>query len=534
MATILGLHGGYTIGQHEPSASLIIDGTTVAIYEEERFNRVKSSYGLLPKYSLLKLFDDFNLSLTDLDAIFVPGITYRNTAERWTLFLYHLFGQRVSVSPCHHQEAHAAAAFYGSCFDDAAAVTLDASGDGVSGSIYRCSRSSGLTLVKHIPNDESLGMIYTAITYHLGFEDGDEYKVMGLAPYASTELPLINFFDPDSANNILRKQPALLSPFDYPSNAAATEALTKCTKRSVKSPLSIDHKNCAKQLQDALVRRVSEIMEEAVTEVGVNNIVYAGGVALNCAANNLIFSSQKIKAHYVSPVASDRGLAYGCACIGSSTLGDQIKPLGVPYLGSQYDEQAVIDELNNNKIEYSLQNDICSYAAGALADGQIIGWFQGRSEAGARALGNRSILASATLPDMKEKVNASIKYREEFRPFAPVAASEFANEYWKLDPLIDYSTMTYAVKAKQKAIDTLPSTVHVDNTSRLQTVSNNQNPLLHKLLLTYAEFTSVPVLLNTSFNLKGQPIVESPRDALMTFYGCGIDLLIIGNIVITK
>ena len=135
---------------------------------------------------------------------------------------------------------------------------------------------------------------------------------------------------------------------------------------------------------------------------------------------------------------------------------------------------------------------------------------------------------------MKEKVNASIKYREEFRPFAPVAASEFANEYWKLDPLIDYSTMTYAVKAKQKAIDTLPSTVHVDNTSRLQTVSHTQNPLLHKLLLTYAELTSVPVLLNTSFNLKGQPIVESPRDALMTFYGCGIDLLIIGNIVIAK
>ena len=207
MAVVLGLHGGFTIGQHEPGACLMVDGVVKGIYEEERFNRVKSSFGLLPKYSLISLLNDFHLDITDIDLVVVPGITYEDTADRWSIYLKHLFSHSPEIHVCHHQEAHAAAAFAGSNFSSAAAVTLDAYGDGLSGAIYKCSQPGVLKLVKEYDASISVGTTYTALTYHLGFEEGDEYKVMGLASYGKSDAKDIDCYSPEVSSQVLRKHP---------------------------------------------------------------------------------------------------------------------------------------------------------------------------------------------------------------------------------------------------------------------------------------------------------------------------------------
>ena len=535
MPSVIGLHGGFTLGQHEPAACLIIDGELQAIYEEERFNRIKSSYGLLPKYSLQALAKDYQLKKNDIDLIVVDGITYKNTNERWELFVKRVLGFCPNILDCHHQEAHAAAAFYGSGYEEATAITLDAYGDNASGSIYSCSRSKGLSLEKLYDINESLGTIYTALTYHLGFEDGDEYKVMGLAPYSKEVIKEeIDFFDKKNFKKVLRDNPKVLSPFDYPANSNGIEHLVGITQRTSLDKIGLKHQNLAAKVQADFTNTLLRRFNEAIEKTQCMDIVYSGGVALNCSTNGLIKDSLGLNKLYISPVSSDRGLAYGCACLGSASFKEPTSTLGVPYYGKAYLEEEICSELENNNIKFSKPENLIEKVSEILKDGSIIGWFQGRSEAGARALGNRSILASAASKIMKDKLNAKIKYREEFRPFAPIAIKNDAKDLWQLDPEIDYSCMTYTVKAKQLACKIAPASVHSDHTSRLQVIEEFQNPLLYKLLSKYKSYSGYGVLLNTSFNLKGQPIVESPRDAIMTFYGCGLDFLIIGPYLISK
>ena len=536
MPTVLGLHGGFTVGQHEPAACLIIDGKVQAIYEEERFNRIKSSYGLLPKYSLLALAKDFNLkSQKDIDLVVVDGITYKDTSDRWSFFLKRILGFCPTIFVCHHQEAHAAAAFYGSGFDEATAITLDAYGDNASGSIYKCSRSKGLELEKFYDTNESLGIIYTAMTYHLGYEDGDEYKIMGLAPYSREEIyPEIDFFERDNLNRVLRNDPKVLSPFDYPANSDGISELIGISQRTSEDDIEVKHKDLAAKIQSDFTKSLIKKFDEALQKTQCKDFVYSGGVALNCTTNGVIKKKLGLNKLYISPVSSDRGLAYGCACIGSSKLHESPTNLGVPYFGKSYSEDEILTELKNNNIKFIKPSNLIKRVSKLLKSENIVGWFQGRSEAGARALGNRSILASAGTKSMKDKLNAKIKYREEFRPFAPLAIKKDALLMWDLDPDTDYSCMTYTVRAKQLASDFAPASVHSDFTSRLQVLEEYQNPLLYELLSEYKLLSGYGVLLNTSFNLKGQPIVESPRDAIMTFFGCGLDFLILGPYLISK
>ena len=226
-------------------------------------------------------------------------------------------------------------------------------------------------------------------------------------------------------------------------------------------------------------------------------------------------------------------MAYGCACIGASQFNESPTNLGVPYYGRSYSEEEILTELKNNNIKFIKPKNLIKRVSKLLKSENIVGWFQGRSEAGARALGNRSILASASTQSMKDKLNAKIKYREEFRPFAPLAMKKDALLMWDLDADTDYSCMTYTVRANQLAVFA-PASVHSDYTSRLQVIEEYQNPILYELLSEYKLLSGYGVLLNTSFNLKGQPIVESPRDAIMTFFGCGLDVLILGPFLISK
>lgn len=516
---ILGLHGGVTIGQHEPSCALIVDGEVKGIFEEERYLRIKSSYGYLPYYSVKAA-----LALVDnIDLVVTTGITYDHFKERIAHFLKHSFGIEPKIELVHHQKAHLASAFYSSPFESSLCLSLDASGDGLSGMVAEASREGGFKILEEIPTESSLGYFYSCITSFLGFDDGDEYKVMGLAPYGNPNIdlsPMLKISDGGWSFDwsYIRSNPPLRSPFEakYSEKLAS---LLNTAPRIPSEPLTQFHKDLAASAQTFLEEALLSLLKKYP---GYKNLCYAGGVAMNCVAN--FRAADLFENVYIPPCSSDRGLALGCAYLGSR----RSKPLQSAYFGGEYSSEQIKKEIVDNGLSYK-EIDPVSVGARLLSENKIVGWFQGRSESGARALGNRSIIASAIDQKMKEKVNARIKYREEFRPFAPSALLEKAKDYFKA---WESPYMCFVFPVLKPEI--LGAVTHVDNTARLQTVSKEQNKIYHELITQYEKLTGHPVILNTSFNLKGQPIVETPRDAIMTFYGCGLDALILGQFLVEK
>lgn len=534
MATVLGLHGGVTINQHEASACLIRDGKILGLFEEERYLRQKSAYGRLPLLALRDLLAYTGVTIHDIDLVVTPGVTYTDGfAERISHWLRHHFGHSPRIEPVHHQLAHCATAFYGSGFADTTVVSLDSTGDGVAGFVCSGTTDGGLDIIRRVRPDQSLGAFYTLFTHLLGFEDGDEYKVMGLAPYGRRGVidlsPVLGLeprgwkIDPF----FWQDDPRPRSPFEPIYDREVVAHLLKLKPRH--GPIEQLHKDLAWAVQDRFEAAYLNFLEEAKRVTGSSSLAISGGCALNCSANRKVIYQGEFKDVYISPVCSDRGLSLGCAYLGSITLGDKPDPLKVPYLGRAYSNDEILSELVHNGVAYATTLDPAGRAAKLLNEGKIIGWFQGRSEAGARALGNRSILAPP-LPQYKQKVNASIKFREEFRPFAPAAVKSHRscgniedNFYTKGK---EYPTMSATVDSRTPDW----ATTHIDGTARLQTVAPEDNQLFYHVI----NQSNYPFLLNTSFNLRGQPIVESPRDAIATFFSCGLDALIIGDCVVEK
>ena len=536
---VLGLHGGVTLGQHEPAAALAVDGRIVALCEEERYLRIKSCYGQLPERAIHACLEQAGVEYGEVDLVVTPGITYPDVAERWRGYLRHLFGPCPKLERVHHQRAHLAAAFYGSGLEEALCLSLDATGDGACGMAANATRERGIEVIRELPTKNSLGYFYTLMTYYCGFADGDEYKLMGLAPYGKPSVDLTPLIRPEADGwrfdwSFVRDDPAPKSPFE-PLYSRRLEALLGRPNRRPGEPLDDFYRDVAastqRLMEECLLGLVASLRRDSP---GAKHLCYAGGVALNCSANRLLLGDGFAQVH-VSPVSSDRGLALGCAYLGALMLGDQPWPVWDVYLGSDYPAAATEKELRANGVRYRVVEDAADEAASLLAQKKIVGWHQGRSEAGARALGNRSILASCSEPGMRELVNARIKYREEFRPFAPAVLEEAVDTLFELpDGTTDYPFMTFTLKAKPEKAPAMAAVVHVDGTSRVQTVRSSTNEKYHALIRRYAERTGQPVILNTSFNLKGQPIVETPRDALMTFYGCGLDALFICDFLVEK
>lgn len=535
---VLGLQGGVTVNQHEPSAAIAIDGRIVAMCEEERYLRIKSCYGILPEHSIRACLEMAGIGWQDVGLVVTPGVTYDFFKERIADYLRHLFGSCPEVVAIHHQKAHIAAAYYGSGFDEALCLALDASGDGACGMVAYGSKKDGLKVLRTIPTAKSLGYFYTMMTFYLGFNDGDEYKVMGLAPYGEPTIDLSKVIHPDDGGwtfdrSFLRNEPPTKSPFEPLYSPKLVELLGR-PNRMPGQPMDRFYKDVAcstqKTFEDCLLNLIDEVRAER-PEVG--NFCYAGGVALNCAANRELFYSGRFDNIYVSPVASDRGLSVGCAYLGAIMGGDTPWQMWDAYLGSSYSDDIIRDELEANGVKYEEVADSREVGAELLAEGKILGWYQGRSEAGARALGNRSILAACGDEKMRDLVNARIKYREEFRPFAPTALHDRVDEYFDTRGG-DFPYMCFTIDALPEKADEIRAVVHKDGTARLQTVRSSNNELYYDLIHKYAARTGVPVILNTSFNLKGQPIIETPRDAIMTFFGCGLDALIMGNFVVRK
>lgn len=535
---VLGIHGGVTINQHDPGAALIVDGKVVALCEEERYLRIKSCYGFLPERSIRACLKIAGLRWEEIDLVVAPGLTYDFFAERLRLHLAHNFGSCPRIELVHHQMAHMATAFYASPLDESLCLSLDATGDGACGMIGRASRDGGITVLETFPTRRSIGFFYTLMTYYLGFVDGDQYKVMGLAPYGEPSVDLSAMVRPVSGGwdfdwSFVRSDPPARSPFE-PLYAAKVVDLLGQPARRPDGPLTPFYKNVARSTQATLEVCLLELLKDIKARAPhLNTLCYAGGVALNCAANQTLLRSGPFETIYVPPVAADRGLALGCAYLGAASAGDRPHPLEHAYLGSSYSDADIRAELTADGARFEDVDDPAAVAAEFLAAGKIIGWFQGRSEAGARALGNRSILARCGDAVIRDQVNARIKYREEFRPFAPSALCGEAERHFDTGGRV-FPHMCFTVDARPELADTIRAVVHVDGTARLQTVAAGENPRYHDLISQYRKATDVPVILNTSFNLKGQPIVETPRDALMTFHGCGLDALVIGSFVVRK
>jgi len=429
-----------------------------------------------------------------------------------------------------HHLAHAISAYSYSGFADAAVLVLDGRGAWEASSLWH-GRDGRLEHVWTIPWPNSLGLFYAQFTQYLGFQPySDEWKVMGLAPYGEPGINLRDFIVPD--DNPYKVSTKLVLA-DAPSSLAGIiERLGP--QRQAESEIDAKHKNVAFAVQEACEEAMLTLARAAVAKTGSRNICLAGGVALNSKANGKILSSGIVDRIFVQPAAGDDGVCLGAAL--APYLDDSGKlpmhKMRHAYLGSESSDEEIEKALDTYKLRATRVPDAAAAAAEMLANGKILGWFQGRMEFGPRALGARSILADPRDPEMNAKVNNAVKFREWWRPFAPSMLAEVAGEYIESATDSPFMILTAQVKSEKRSI--IPSVTHVDGSARPQTVERDVNPLYWRLIHEFGNRTGVPVVMNTSFNLRGEPIVCTPTDAVRTFFSSGMDALVIGSFVVEK
>lgn len=536
---ILGICGGIRIGNWDSAAALVMGGQIVAAAEEERFSRVKHAPGNLPTRAISYCLSQAGVDIRAIDTVVFPGRTYKNMQERLREYFKFTFGHSPNIELCDHHEAHAASAYYSSGLTDALVFTADFSGDGRSATIWRGDQQK-LELLQSWDFPQSLGLFYALITQHLGFEFGeDEYKVMGLASYGEANIDLGWLLTPDSgvyrlADNILHTTAAGEPPLS-PQECVYGEQIAKRLgpARPKGGKIEAYHQNLAASAQRQLETAVVKLLRPYAEQFQKPNLCAAGGVAMNGVMNQRLSESGLFEQIYLSPASGDAGLALGAALLFAAS-NDVIRVERLPSaaLGPQYDHAEIRKALDEVGASYKEVEDPVEIAAEAIAEGKIIGWYQGRMEYGARALGHRSILANPQIAEMKDRVNAVVKFREGFRPFAPSVVLEEAAEYFEDVYEVPFMTSTFAVKPAVRNV--IPAVTHVDGTARVQTVARTDEPDYHRLISGVGRRTGTPMVLNTSFNIKGQPIVENPNQAISTFFGSGLEVLVAGSFVIRK
>lgn len=559
---------------HDSAAALIKDGAIIAAAEEERFNRIKH-YNGFPTIACKFCLEHSGVTINDVDKVvfyekpflkferiirshinYAPkGLrTFLKAMQTWlkdklnmrsTIMreLKDAFGFSPSVEFCHHHLSHAALSYYTSPYESCAILVIDAVGEDATTSIIKASRN-GFEIVKNQVFPHSLGLLYSAFTYYLGFKvNSDEYKVMGLAPYGDKNSEEYKTFRETIVNDIvtihdggnieLNEQNFAFMYADRMVKDNRWQRLFGIPKRKPNEPLTYTHANIALAIQDVTEEIMLKMARYARDITDEEDLCVVGGCALNCAAIGKLYLSSKPGSVYVPYAPGDDGAAIGCALIASSSK-DRKASNRVPYWGPSYSDDEVRNTLVATNLQYEYiaeYKELCHIVAQELANSLIIGWFQDMMEFGPRALGNRSILADPRQLYMKDKVNAKIKFRESFRPFAPAVLAEHANDIFECDVESPYMSTTFKLKHKQTEF---PAITHVDNTSRIQTVSSLQNGKFYELLDAFYELTGCPLVLNTSFNVMGEPIVYSPSDAIRTFSESGIDILVINNFIIRK
>jgi carbamoyltransferase len=429
-----------------------------------------------------------------------------------------------------HHLAHAISAYAYSGFDEAAVVVMDGRGAWEATTIWH-GQDGRLELVLTIPFPDSVGYFYSAFTEFLGFQpNSDEWKVMGLAPYGKPGIDLSPFID-------LSVPPYHVHTRQLAVNGAAPLARVTSLLGPARVPESeIDdrHKDIAYAAQDVCEIAMMNVVRMAIEKTKCRNLCLAGGVALNSKANGKILASGLAEKFFVQPAASDDGVALGAALAPYLDHNGKLpnKPMRHGYWGPSFSDEAIESALHTYKLRYTRLADPASNAAELLSQGKILGWFQGRMEFGPRALGNRSILADPRDPEMNAKVNNAVKFREWWRPFAPSFKKEAAGEYLESATDSPFMIVTAQVRPEKRMV--IPSVTHVDGSARPQTVEKEINPLYWKLIDEFGKRTGVPVIMNTSFNLRGEAIVHTPTDAIRTFFSSGMDALIMGSFLAEK
>jgi carbamoyltransferase len=580
---------GVSFDYHESAAALLQDGKIVAASLEERFTRKKNDYRL-PENAIKFCCDFAGIDYSELDYV----VFYEDTLLRFDRILHaSLFNakdrksylwptidnwlargkffpkQRLAdflgiplskIKSVKHHQAHAASAFYCSPFEQATVITIDGVGEYESATISKAS-SAGIDLVRRNCVPHSLGLFYSAFTAFLGFRvNEDEYKVMGMAGYGDPVFYklLFDMFElkKDGTFTINQKYFDFLHPVDIPYTTDLIKLLgdprepeshfvfSECTDNNEDVVNKSKHyANIAASVQKVTEVVILHIVKCAIEQTNINDVCLAGGVALNSLANGMI-RKLNFGRLYVQPAAGDAGGALGAALYYNfcNLRGRHRVSMESAYLGKSYSQEEIkiaISESYTNKYEYIHDEDeLCGRVAKLIAKGSVIGWFHGRSEFGPRSLGARSILANPLIPDMQAIVNKSIKFREAFRPFAPAVIEEYGSKIFeiteitsKLDPeyfMLSINNVRNEFKSR------LPSITHVDGTARLQLVNKKTNPRFHKLITKFGSIVGLPVLLNTSFNLRGEPIVETPLNAIRTFEWSGMDYLVLENFLISK
>jgi carbamoyltransferase len=546
---------------HDSSACVVRDGQLLFAVAEERISRLKHDAGF-PKLAIQACLDFAKVSAAEIDEVCfgwqTAGPVYRHDLKLYATGAWPISSMNILNSSRHflsmwHQEsgaapyrrifgthktrfryvdhhlAHALSAYAFSGFDDSAVIVMDGRGAWEATSIWH-GRSGRLEHVATINWPDSLGLFYAQFTGFLGFvPNSDEWKVMGLAPYGTRGIDLSAFIDTaDSPYRVHVKE--LIG------DGAQFSHLTPVLgpPRDPESDISDHHKNIAFAVQDACEEAMMSVVKMALAKTGSKNLCLAGGVALNSKANGKIVASGMVDKIFVQPAASDDGVALGAAIAPYQDNNGRLpnEPMRHGYWGPQFDDDAIEKALLTYKIRHTKVSDPAAVAAQFLSNGKILGWFQGRMEFGPRALGSRSILADPRDPEMNAKVNNAVKFREWWRPFAPSLKKEIAPEYLESAYDSPFMILTAQVRPEKRGI--IPSVTHVDGSARPQTVERETNPLYYRLIDEFGKLTGVPVIMNTSFNLRGEAIVHMPTDALRTFFSSGMDALAIGSFLVEK
>jgi len=537
---ILGL-GGLL---HDYNCALIdAKGRRVTMYEAERASRRK--HHVVPSAKevadpIRKCCDDFGISPRHIDVV-VFAHTDDFPLKAW---VRDFLGDKKTYVDLDHHMAHAAGAYFASGFDSGAVVSMDGFGDGSSGIIAH-GRGNKLEIIERISDENSIGVEYTRATYHLGLGGyGAEGKTRGLAPYGEPTVfeDYMNEIQVTPEGNLrlserLRGEGSrLAAEGGYLNTQLLNNAFLNAygPRRINPEPITDAHHNLAASIQKVLETVVGEQCRIAAKRTGEDHLLLSGGCVMNSSLNGELLRGGGFKKIFPLPMASDRGTGLGAALHYLHAVLDEPRfyTMDTVYYGQAFDDKAAAKAMKKGGLKAEKVDDVVGVAAEALSKGSIIGWFQGRSEMGARALGNRSIMADPRKSEMKDIINARVKHREYFRPFAPACMTDRAAEYFDFpEGVADLGYMTFTVASKQKAVDEAPAVVHVDGTARLQTVEEGRNGLYAQVIRRFGEITGTPIVLNTSFNDNGEPIVETPENAVRSFLNADMDLLCIGNVV---
>ncbi|MGH9854220.1 MAG: carbamoyltransferase family protein [Blastocatellia bacterium] len=545
---------------HDSAAALVIDSEVVAAAAEERFNRRKHS-GAFPIGAIDYCLAEAGVTIDEVDEL-AHGFDYDPYEKLYSLdpLSARLYGEVFSkeallalvrrdlpgfpverVHRVNHHRAHAASAYFTSGWDECLVVVIDGMGETHCVTVFHA-RGGKLDKIHQLPAQDSIGILYSLVTLHLGFDfAADEYKIMGLAPYGDAER-FRSFFDEAVE---LRSDGAIRIPAlrlnrtrDERENHLRTRRLLAERLGKERGPdeeITATHRDVAASLQACLNRTMEHLCGHFARKLGLRRLAMAGGVALNCTANGKLLRSGLFDDIYIQPAAGDDGTALGAALYRAAQAGEVINRRSpVPFYGPghsilEIDKALAMFADRIETTRFGSLEAACAEAARLIAAGKVIAWYRGRMEFGPRALGHRSILADPGHPEMRDRINAMVKMREAFRPFAPAVTLEEVDRWFEVAPRTELPYMIMIVNVREEHRALLPAITHVDGSARAQTVSAADNAEFHTLLRAVGKATGREMVLNTSFNVKGQPIVNTPREALETFLGTGIEYLFLEN-----